>query len=105
GEPGRRARGRAKRLLWGGLAALPATLINPFGWTAIWQPVQFAVVWSHDPLMRTIGELQPLSWRDALLDGLWLWPALALLRIRRRRPRRGAAPARPPRAPPPLSSP
>lgn len=84
GEAGARARARATRLAWVLLASLAAAFANPFGWAALSQPVQFALVWSRDPLMRTIGELQPLTWLDMLRSGLPLWPLLALVRIRRR---------------------
>ena len=76
---------RARRMALIGIASLAGALLNPFGWVTLWQPVQFALVWSRDPLVRTIGELQPLPFREALLGGLWLWPLLALARIRRRR--------------------
>jgi hypothetical protein len=83
-EHGRASRSRVRQLVIIAIASLGAALVNPFGFVTLWQPFQFAFVWSHDPLIRTIAELQPLPLRDALLGGLPLWPLLALLRIRRR---------------------
>jgi len=79
------AKARPRKLVLVGIAALGAALLNPFGWVTLWQPIQFALFWSRDPLVRTIGELQRMPLRDALLGGLFVWPLLALVRIRRRR--------------------
>ncbi|TMQ69023.1 MAG: hypothetical protein E6K80_13080 [Candidatus Eisenbacteria bacterium] len=84
GDAGRAARARARDLAWIALASLGAAMLNPFGWEVLRQPIEFALVWSHDPLVRTIGELQPLSLKDALAGGLPVWALLALLRTRRR---------------------
>jgi hypothetical protein len=84
GEGGAAARVRAREIMVVALASLGAALINPFGFVTLWQAVQYALVWSRDPLMRTIAELQPMAWRDAVVGGLLAWPLLALARIRRR---------------------
>ena len=78
-------RARFARLLRIGLASAVVSLVNPFGWVALWQPFQFALFWRNDPLVRTIGELQPLPWRDALANGMWIWPLLLSWRLLRRR--------------------
>jgi hypothetical protein len=76
------------RLVWVGLAATAAAFVNPFGWRALAQPFQFALLWRHEPIYRTIGELQPVMWsnnaRNGLAVVLVLWPVLALWRGVRR---------------------
>lgn len=84
GERGAASRARSRRLVLIGIASFAAALLNPFGWVTLLQAVQFALVWSRDPLMRTIGELQPVPLREALMGGVLVWPLLALVRIRRR---------------------
>jgi tetratricopeptide (TPR) repeat protein len=71
------------RLLSIAALAAAASLANPFGWKALWQPFQFAFSWRSDPLVRTIGELQPLPWRQFFAQGLFVWPLLLLWRARR----------------------
>jgi hypothetical protein len=83
-EAGAAARARAKRLAWVAAASAVAALANPFGVQTLVQPFEFALFWRNDPLMRTIGELQPLPWRDALAGDLFAWPLLLVLRARRR---------------------
>ncbi|HUK62608.1 MAG TPA: hypothetical protein VLV15_04715, partial [Dongiaceae bacterium] len=72
------------RLLWVGLAATAGAFLNPFGWHALIQPFQFAFEWRHEPIYRTIGELQPVMWsnnaRNGLAAVLVLWPTLAIVR-------------------------
>jgi len=75
-------------MLWAATAAAAAiSLLHPGGWRALAQPFEFALFWRNDPMFRTIVELQPLMWRDALRSGLplliVLWPLLALDRVRR----------------------
>jgi Flp pilus assembly protein TadD len=77
-------RARAMLLLQVGAAAIAVSFLNPFGVTALIQPFEFAFRWRHDPLIRTIGELQPLSLRLMLLSGVWVWPLLAIARSWRR---------------------
>ena len=71
----------------GGLAMLAISFLNPFGWRTLWQPFDYALHLSKEPLFQGIGELQPMSWSTNLRNGAWLmivvWPALALLRARR----------------------
>jgi len=74
--------------LWAVTAASAAiSFLHPGGWRALAQPFEFALFWRDDPMFRTIVELQPLMWRDALRSGLplliVLWPLLALDRARR----------------------
>jgi tetratricopeptide (TPR) repeat protein len=70
------------------VAAAVISFLNPFGWRALWQPFEFLLFWRNDPMFRTIGELQPLPWREHLRSGLPLlliaWPASMLLRMGRR---------------------
>lgn len=59
-------------------------LANPFGWAQLWQPFDYALHLSREPLFRGIGELQPLTLNTGWRHGLWLmilgWPVLALWR-------------------------
>jgi hypothetical protein len=75
---------RALLLLQIGAAVIVVSFLNPFGAASLAQPFEFALRWRHDPLIRTIGELQPLPLVSALRSGLWLWPVLALARSSRR---------------------
>ncbi|MFI5372971.1 MAG: tetratricopeptide repeat protein, partial [Candidatus Eisenbacteria bacterium] len=72
------------RLVAVGLAATAAAFVNPFGWHALAQPFQFALLWRHEPIYRTIGELQPVMWSNNTRNGLALvlvaWPLLAVWR-------------------------
>lgn len=82
------ARGEARALAgWLALSAL-ASFVNPFGWRALAQPFEYQFVSRNDPLYRTIAELGPVRWREHLRDGgialFALWPALAIVRARRR---------------------
>ena len=81
-----RARGSGARQLWlVTLAAAAGSFLNPYGWTTLRQPIDFALHWRNDPLMKTIAELQPLGIAEAMQGGLLLWPALLLWRLLRRR--------------------
>ncbi len=66
--------------------SLVASLINPWGWRALWQPFEYFLYWRHEPIFKTIGELQPIVWRNNALNGLPVimagWAALALWRAR-----------------------
>lgn len=68
-------------------ASLVAALANPFGWHALWQPFDYALRLSKEPMFRGIGELQPLSWLNNQTNGVFVmlvvWPLLALWRARR----------------------
>ncbi len=70
-----------------GLAMVAACLVNPFGWQALWQPFDYALHLSKEPLFRGIGELQPMAWGPNARSGAWamivLWPVLLLWRWRR----------------------
>jgi hypothetical protein len=84
-HPGRELAGAdPRRLALVGLVALAAAFVNPFGAVALWQPLEFALRWRNDPLMRSIGELQPLVAWGAVTPGMVAWPLLLLLRWRRR---------------------
>jgi Flp pilus assembly protein TadD len=78
------SRTRAFTLLRIGAAAIAVSFLNPFGWVALWQPFEFALRWRNDPLIRTIGELQPLPQHLILTTGLWVWPLMAVARGWRR---------------------
>ena len=62
-------------------AAAVASLVNPFGWEALVQPLQYFTVWRHEPVFTTIGELSPLYqyWDVHLRDLLPLWLVLVLV--------------------------
>jgi len=70
-----------------GLAGVAASFLNPFGWSAVWQPFDFVLHERHEPIFRGIAELQPVQWEHNLTNGLPLlvaaWPLLALWRARR----------------------
>lgn len=65
-----------------------ACFVNPFGWAGVWQPFDFLLHQSGEPLFRNIDELRPIVWSDNLRNGLPLLlvaaPLLALARWRRR---------------------
>lgn len=72
------------------VAATAASFVNPFGWRALAQPFEYFFIWRHEPIYRTIGELQPVDWSVNVANGL---PAFLLLlltgvvvRLRRRGP-------------------
>ena len=70
------ARG-ARGLLIVALASLAVSFVNPFGWRALWQPIEFALH-RHDLMYRTVVELKPVDWRRyvhtalPVLVGGWL---------------------------------
>jgi hypothetical protein len=91
-EPGVRGWWRSRRPLLATLAgAMAISFVNPFGWRALWQPVEYFTVWRHDSIYRAIPELLPFweVWRVRLATGLpvllVLWPLLVLGRPRGRR--------------------
>lgn len=71
------------------IASLAVCFLNPFGWRALWQPFEFFLHGRHEPIFRTIGELQPIQWITTLTIGapifVLLVPGLALARLFRRR--------------------
>lgn len=85
----RRARGTLAAAL---AASVAVSFANPYGWRALAQPFLYFLVWRHEPIYQTIGELKPITWDVARLvygtSWLPLWlPALlslALVRWRRR---------------------
>jgi len=82
-----RAQGRLRKLGLVAAAALAASFLNPFGWRAVWQPFDYALNMSHEPMFRGIGELQPLGWLNNQRNGVFLmlalWPVLLVWRARR----------------------
>ena len=60
------------------VAAGFASLLNPFGWEALAQPLQYFTVWRHEPVYQSIGELSPIYWDVHYRDLLPLWFALVL---------------------------
>jgi Flp pilus assembly protein TadD len=79
---------RPWRLLIIGVVAFAASLLNPFGWRALWQPFDFALHWRNEPMFTAIGELQHLPLAALRWSGvafvLVLWPLLLLWRASRR---------------------
>ena len=57
-------------------AAAVASLVNPFGWEALVQPLQYFTVWRHEPVYQSIGELSPVYWEVHVRDLLPLWLGL-----------------------------
>ncbi len=78
---------RPARLLLVGAAMAAVSFLNPSGWQALWQPVDYFLHMRHEPLFRSIDELKPLDWRANLDNGLLLllvgWPLLILRRAAR----------------------
>ena len=86
--PPRRSGAPPARGLWlAGLASAAVMLVNPSGWRTLWQPFEYWLVWRHEPIFATVGELKPVvwseHWRDGLLLLVVLWPLLLLARVRR----------------------
>ena len=71
--------------------SLAVSFLNPFGWRALWQPIEYLLVWRREPVYQAIPELAPLlrTWPSTLRSGLpflvVLWPLLVLGRAARRR--------------------
>lgn len=80
----------ATRLGWIVLGAAVVSLVNPFGWRALWQPFEYFLYWRHEPIFQIIGELRPIEWSANWKNGLPLllagWPALLLWRSIRKGP-------------------
>lgn len=79
---------RWQKLVWVGLAAGAVSFVNPWGWRALWQPIEYFLYWRKEPIMMTIGELAPVAWSNNLRNTLPVlvvaWPVLAMWRWRRR---------------------
>lgn len=84
----RRRGGRPGVLMLAILAAAAVSFVNPFGWRALAQPIEYFTVWRHEPVYKTIGELDPIYWDQHVRDALPAWLVLvvvaALVRWRRR---------------------
>jgi hypothetical protein len=83
-----RARGRADARAWLVLAiSAVASLANPFGAAALAQPFEYFLVWRHEPIFRTIGELHGVQWSQAWRYGfpllVVLWPLMLVVRALR----------------------
>jgi hypothetical protein len=63
------------------------SFLNPYGWRALYQPFEYYLVWRHEPIYKTVVELESVSWNANLTNGLPLfvvgWPLLILWRARR----------------------
>ena len=85
--PRRHGAPRVRDLWLAGLASAAIMFVNPSGWRTLWQPFEYWLVWRHEPMFETVGELAPVAWSDHWRDGLLflvvLWPLLLLARIRR----------------------
>lgn len=77
------------RLRIAALVAAGLAFANPYGWRALWQPLDFLLHQRHEPIFREIGELKPIVWSANLSNGLPLlvlgWPQLVALRALRQR--------------------
>ena len=83
-----RSRGaRPMGLVFAIAAAALASLANPFGLRALMQPIDYWTTWRHEPVYKTIGELDPIYWDVHVRDALVLWFGVvvvgALVRWRR----------------------
>jgi hypothetical protein len=78
-----------RKLLWVTLASGLVSFVNPFGWGALWQPVDYFLHLRNEPIFLDIKELKPYNWSDNLTNGGDLlmigWPLLVLGRVFRRR--------------------
>jgi hypothetical protein len=66
------------------VASVAVSIVHPFGWQVLQEPVDYYRIWRHEPIYLVIGELQPVMWRlyapMFLPYGLALAAALALWR-------------------------
>jgi hypothetical protein len=77
GRPAEGAPAQRPAMLWAALAACVAvSFVNPFGWALLAQPFDYFLVWRHEPIYQTIGELQPVDWSVYAKVFLPLWLAL-----------------------------
>lgn len=87
-ESWRRERRVPTRLLALAAGMAVVSLANPFGWRALWQPIDFALHGRKEVIYQDILELRPVDWSTHRTDGLPLvvlgWPLLLLWRARRR---------------------
>jgi hypothetical protein len=78
----------AVSLLRVALLALAVSFLNPFGWRAVFQPLELLLVGRHEVIYSTVDELRSLDWRLNWRNGLPLlmagWPLLLVWRARRR---------------------
>jgi hypothetical protein len=78
-----------RRLAIVAAAAIAVSFLNPFGWRALAQPLEYFLHWRHEPIYQTIIELAPVNWKAEWRTGLPLlvlgWPALIIARAARRR--------------------
>ena len=69
------------------LAMVAVSFVNPWGWRALWQPFDYVLNHSHEPIMQSVAELRPVdfanNWRDLLPLLLGGWLCLAVWRARR----------------------
>jgi hypothetical protein len=43
-------------------ASVAVSLVNPWGWRALWQPFEYFLYWRHEDIFKTIAELTPVDW-------------------------------------------
>ena len=60
-------------------AAAAASFVNPSGWRALAQPIEYWTTWRHEPIYKTIGELDPIYWDVHVRDALPVWLALVVI--------------------------
>jgi tetratricopeptide (TPR) repeat protein len=76
-------------LVFAGVASMVVAFLNPYGWHAVIQPLEFFTGQRNEPIFRIITELKPLDLMlnlRNLLPLVWFgWPALALWRSWKRR--------------------
>jgi len=69
------------------VASALASLVNPWGWVALWQPFDYFLNWRHEDIFKAIGELEPIRWSYNIRNGLPVllvgWIVLMIWRARR----------------------
>ena len=75
--------------LWRVTAACAAVaFLNPYGWKAVWAPIDYFLNWRHTLPFQGIGELRPVGWSGNETNGIFVllvgWPLLLIWRARRR---------------------
>lgn len=69
------------------IACVAVSFLNPFGWSALWQPFDYLLHVRDTALFQGIGELRAVGWSGNETNGAFLllagWPLLIIWRARR----------------------